>query len=247
MTRPSEPDDPRALVSAMLEQLRGNLVVSCQAPSEDPFSGPEIMSRLAQSVVRAGAVGIRAEGLEDLRAIRAGVSEPLIGLWKDPTGELIITPTLDHALAVAATGVDIVALDGTIRPRPDGRSLAQVIDVIHRQTDCLVMADVSTLDEGVRAEAAGADMIATTLSGYTQYSGDALDPDLELVEALARVLTMPIVAEGRIGTPADARRALECGAWAVVVGTAITSPASIVAAFRSALDGLRPSEGVGRL
>jgi N-acylglucosamine-6-phosphate 2-epimerase len=219
----------------LLERMRGGLVVSCQAPAEDPFSGPEIMSRLADSVVRAGAVGIRAEGLNDLRAIRQRIVDPLIGLWKDPTGELIITPTLKHALAVAATGADILAVDGTARQRPDDLSLAQVIQSVHRQTNCLVMTDVSTFEEGVAAQAAGADTVATTLSGYTRYSQGSEGPDLDLVEELASRLTVPVFAEGRIGTPEDARRALDRGAWAVVVGTAITSPARITSRYCVAL------------
>ncbi len=221
--------------ATLLERMRGGLVVSCQAPAEDPFSGPEIMSRLADSVVRAGAVGIRAEGLNDLSAIRKRIAEPLIGLWKDPTGELIITPTLEHALAVAATGTDVLAVDGTDRQRPDNLSLAAVIQSVHRQTSCLVMADVSTFEEGVAAQAAGADAVATTLSGYTRYSRRSEVPDFELVEALASRLTVPVFAEGRIGTPEDARRALDRGAWAVVVGTAITSPARIASRYCIAL------------
>jgi N-acylglucosamine-6-phosphate 2-epimerase len=200
------------------------------------------MSRIAESVVRAGAVGIRAEGLDDLTAVRKRIAEPLIGLWKDPTGELIITPTLKHALAVAATGADILALDGTGRQRPDGLSLAEVIEAVHRQTVCLVMADVSTFEEGVAAQAAGADAVATTLSGYTQYSRGSEVPDLGLVEALASRLLVPVFAEGRIGTPEDARRALDRGAWAVVVGTAITSPARITSRYCIALQRSGPFE-----
>ncbi len=246
MTPQTTGDGRVSAAAEVLYQLRGGLVVSCQAPATDPFSGPDVMAKLADSVVRAGAIGIRGEGIDDLRAIRRRVSEPLIGLWKDPIGELIITPTLEHALAVAASGADIIALDGTIRRRPDGRSLAEVIDVIHKDTGCLVMADVSTLKEGILAEAAGADMAATTLSGYTNQSPGASAPDLDLVEELVAAISVPVFAEGRIGTPDDARRALERGAWAVVVGTAITSPAHIVSRFCAALEGIRPSERVGR-
>lgn len=218
-----------------LQRMRGGLVVSCQGPADDPFSGPEVMSRMAESVIRAGAVGIRAQGLEDLTAIRERVDEPLIGLWKDPTGELIITPTLKHALAVASTGADIVALDGTSRQRPDGLALADVIEAVHRTTRCLVMADVSTFAEGVAAEAAGADVVATTLSGYTLYSPSSETPDFQLVETLASALIVPVFAEGRIWSPEDARRALDSGAWATVVGTAITSPAAIASRYCRAL------------
>jgi N-acylglucosamine-6-phosphate 2-epimerase len=156
---------------------------------------------------------------------------PIIGLWKDGTDGPYITPTLEHALAVSAAGADIVAIDGTLRPRPDGRLLADVIAAIHTEAGRLVMADVSTIEEGEAAQAAGADLVATTLAGYTPYTRRDDGPDLDLVHDLASRLWIPVVAEGRIGTPDQARQAIERGAWAVVVGTAITDPAAIASLF----------------
>lgn len=219
----------------VLARLRGGLVVSCQAPPEDPLSGPQVMARMAASVTAAGAAGIRAEGPDDLRAVRERVSVPLIGLWKQGPDDVYITPTLDHALAVAATGAEVVAVDGTARPRPDGRSLAETVARIHRDTPCLVMADVATLAEGLAAEVAGADLVGTTLSGYTTGSPAQDGPDLALVAALAGRLRVPVLAEGRIQTPRQARAACDAGAWAVVVGTAITRPQVLAGRFVAGL------------
>ncbi len=222
-------------VPELLARVRGGLLVSCQAPPDDPLSGPDVMARMAASVAAAGAVGIRAEGPDDVRAVRARVDLPLVGLWKDGDAGVYITPTLDHALAVAAAGADVVALDGTARPRPDGRTLAGTVAAVHAATPALVMADVATLAEGVAAEAAGADLVGTTLSGYTGGGPPPPGPDLPLVAALAARLGIPVLAEGRIRTPAEARAALDCGAWAVVVGTAITRPRAVAARFAEAL------------
>lgn len=225
------------VTAGVLTRLRGGLVVSCQAPPDDPLSGPEIMARMAATVVIAGAVGVRAEGLDDLRAVRERVDVPLIGLWKDGTDPVYITPTLDHALAVAKTGAEVIALDGTRRPRPDGRSLAATIAELHRGTGALVMADVADVEDGVAAAAAGADLVGTTLSGYTAGSRGPDGPDLALVAALAARLPVPVLAEGRIGTPREAAAALAAGAWAVVVGTAVTRPQAMARRFVDGLPG----------
>jgi glucokinase len=221
---------------AVLEQLRHRLVVSCQAYPGEPMRDPDTMARVAAAAVAGGAGGIRAQGLDDLRAIRAAVALPLIGLWKDGPGPVLITPTLRHARAVAATGVDIVALDATDRPRPDRSSLARLVDAVH-EAGALVMADVSTYDEGLAAAEAGADLVGTTLSGYTEATAHlkAGGPDLDLVERLAHSLAVPVVAEGRIRTPAEAAEALRRGAHTVVVGTAITHPTTLTEQFAAAL------------
>lgn len=224
------------MTAGVLERLRGGLVVSCQAPEDDPLSGPPVMARMAATVAAAGAAAIRAEGLDDLRAVRDRVALPLIGLWKDGGAEVYITPTLDHALAVAKIGVEVVAVDGTRRPRPDGLDLATVVRTVQREAGVLVMADVATLEDGLAAEAAGADLVGTTLSGYTRDSPAPSGPDLPLVAALAARLRVPVLAEGRIRTPAEARAARDAGAWAVVVGTAITRPQAIASWF---VEGLR--------
>ncbi len=230
-------------MTSPLGAIRGRLVVSCQAYPGEPLRDPEVMRRMAQSAALGGAAGIRAQGLEDIAAIRRDVDLPLIGLWKDGDGDVHITPTLDHALAVARAGAHVVAVDGTSRPRPDGRTLAETIAAVHERTGVPVMADCSTLEEGVAATRAGADLVGTTLAGYTAYTARTSGPDLELVAALVAATDVPVVAEGRVHTPEQARQALAAGAWSVVVGTAITHPSTITgwfaAAVRAAADDTR--------
>jgi N-acylglucosamine-6-phosphate 2-epimerase len=220
---------------AVLRRLRGGLVVSCQAPPGDPLHGPTFMAAMARAAVAGGAVGIRAEGPPDVRAVRQAVDVPVVGLWKQGATGVYITPTVDLARAVAEAGAQIVAIDATGRPRPDGSTMPEVVAGLRRTHHCLVMADVSTVAEGVAAAAAGADLVATTLAGYTPYSRRGPGPDLELVAALAARVEVPVVAEGRIATPQEARAALDAGAWTVVVGGAITRPQLITARFVAAL------------
>ena len=222
------------------DAIRGRLVVSVQAHPGDPLRRPEHMAAMAASVARAPIAGIRAQGVADLRAIRQRVDLPLIGLWKDGEQGVFITPTAAHAAAVARVS-DIVAMDATARPRPDGRLITESFDAVHA-AGRLVMADVSTIDEGVAAAASGADFVSTTLSGYTQYSPQSLEPDLELVAGLTQRIDVPVAAEGRIWTPEQARAALDAGAWTVIVGSAITRPADIATRFAAAV-GLRPAGG----
>jgi N-acylglucosamine-6-phosphate 2-epimerase len=222
---------------AVLQRLRGGLVVSCQAPPGDPLQGPAFMAAMARAAVLGGAAGIRAEGPADVQAVRQAVDVPVIGLWKQGAEGVYITPTVDHARAVAEAGAEIVAIDATGRPRPDGSTVPEVVAGLRRTHRCLVMADVSTLEEGAAAAAAGADLVATTLSGYTPYSRQQPGPDLELVAALAARVEVPVLPAARYAPPGVARPALDAGAWAVVVGGAITRPQLIAARFAAALRG----------
>lgn len=222
----------------MLELLRGGLIVSCQAYPGEPLQDAHAMSLMAQSAVIGGAVGIRAQGLEDIRLIHSSVAVPQIGLWKDGSSDSVfITPSLKHALAVIEAGAEIVAIDGTARRRPDGLTLAETIAAIHQETDALVMADCSDLADGLAAEEAGADLVGTTLAGYVGSGPRPSGPALDLLADLAARLQVPLIAEGRIHTPQQARMALDAGAFAVVVGTAITHPSSITSWFAEALTG----------
>lgn len=221
-------------MNVTLESLRGKLIVSCQAYPGEPMRDPGTMRRIAESVLLGGAAGVRVQGLEDLKAIRAVTDVPLIGLLKDGHDGVFITPTAKHARAVATAGADIVAMDGTRRVRPDQRQLSESIQAVHQQ-GALVLADVSTVDEGVCAAELGADLIGSTLSGYTEYTTKTEGPDLALVEKLAAVVEVPVLAEGRIHTPRQAAAALRQGAFAVVVGTAITHPATITRWFAGAM------------
>lgn len=221
----------------ILERLRGGLVASCQAYGDEPMNDADTMTKVALSVVTGGAIAVRAQGISHLERMRPVLDVPLIGLWKDGADGVFITPTLQHAVAVAKTGSEIVALDGTSRPRPDGLTLAETIRGLRSAHDVLVMADVSTLEEGLAAVEAGADLVGTTLSGYTPYTVKTAGPDLELVERLASQLDVPVVAEGRIHTPEHAAAAMGRGAHCVVVGTAITHPSTITSWFVDAVTG----------
>lgn len=229
-------------IHPLLEQIKGGLIVSCQPDATDPASDPmnhaEIMAALAQSAVLGGAVAIRADTPAHIAAVRAAVQVPIIGIYKHdlPGFAVRITPTVEDALAIAQAGATFVAVDGTARPRPQGIDAPDFIRKVIGATRKPVMADISTLDEGIAAAQAGACAVLTTLSGYTAYSPQQEEPDYGLVALLARAAGVPVIAEGRYSTPAQAARALEKGAWAVTVGSAITRPRTITAQFINALN-----------
>ncbi len=219
-----------------LESLRSQLIVSCQAYPGEPMRDPRTTAQLAASAVIGGAAAVRVQGLADIQHTRAAVEVPVIGLWKDGHDGVFITPTLRHALAVANAGAHVVAIDGTRRPRPDGLSLAATVAGIRARSQALVMADCASFDDAAAAVDAGADLIGTTLAGYAGERPKTHGPDLELLEQIAAAgLGKPLIAEGRIHTPEQARQALDAGAFAVVVGTAITHPATISGWFAAAL------------
>jgi N-acylglucosamine-6-phosphate 2-epimerase len=217
----------------ILQRLRHGLIVSCQARPGSPLRSSHIIAVMAQAAEQAGAAGIRASGPEDIAAIRAAVRLPIIGIYKQdlPGTEVYITPTLAAAREVVAAGADLVALDATGRLRPGGITAVQMIQSCRTELQVPVMADISTLAEGIAAAEAGADLIATTMVGYTAYSQHLSPPNFELIRELVSAVPTPVVVEGHIATPEQARRALELGAYAVVVGAAITQPDWITRRF----------------
>lgn len=226
--------------SAIIESMRGGLIVSCQAYPGEPLRHPETMAQMARACELGGACAIRCQGLSDISAIKGRVEVPVVGLWKEGHEGVYITPTLRHALACAMAGADVVALDATGRPRPDGRTFEETVAALRERSDVLVMADCATIEDVRRGVAAGCDLVSTTLSHGTA----AIDctmadgPDLPLLrQACGEFPGFPVVCEGRVHTPADARAAIEAGAWAVVVGTAITHPTSVTGWFRAAMEG----------
>jgi N-acylglucosamine-6-phosphate 2-epimerase len=226
-----------ALLKKFVKQVNKRLIVSCQALPHEALFGADIMAKMAISAARGGASAIRANTPVDVKAIKNAVDLPVIGLYKEvlPDWDVIITPTLKHALAIAEAGADIVAIDATNRPHPEG-NVANMVAAIHEKTNCLVMADISTLEEGLAAEKAGFDMVSTTLSGYTPYSLQQEGPDLELVKALSeRITSIPVIGEGRFYSPEQVKKALEFGATAVVVGGAITRPKEITERYVKAI------------
>lgn len=213
--------------------MRGGLVVSVQAPPGSPLASPETMSAIARAAELGGAAGIRAEGPADVRAIKDAVTVPVIGLLKRdvPGSPVRITPSLEDARLVATAGADVVAVDATLRPRPGEMATRDLVAALADELEPQLLADVDSLEAAVAARAAGADAVATTLSGYTRDGPAPEKPDLELVGRLAGELDCPVLAEGRYSTPDDVRAALAAGAFAVVVGTAITDPLALTRRF----------------
>jgi N-acylglucosamine-6-phosphate 2-epimerase len=207
-----------------VNRLRGGLIVSCQAPAGHPLRDPEVIARLAECAALGGAAGLRVNSAEDIAAVRRRTDLPVIGLHKVRHGHRdVITPTLELAAGLAEAGADLIAVDLT--PESPGPGL-KLIEQVH-ELGVPVMADVSTLDEGLAAWGAGADLVGTTLSGYTaRQLPTPYDPDLHLVGALAS-RGVRVIAEGRYRTEHEVRQAFAAGAWAVVVGGAITDPVSI--------------------
>ena len=214
----------------ILERIKGKLIVSCQALPDEPLHSSYIMSRMAYAAYEGGASGIRANSVEDIREIRRTVSLPMIGIIKAVYEgcDVYITPTIKEVQALVETGVEIIAMDATDRPRPGGIGLEEAFQEIRRQyPEQLFMADCSTVEEGMRAARLGFDLIGTTMSGYTSYTKGIKLPNYEMMERLAKESGKPVIAEGGIWSPEQLRRALDTGVWAAVVGSAITRPREI--------------------
>ena len=224
----------------VIEAIKGKLIVSVQAYPGEPLRHPETMAQMARACELGGAAAIRCQGLSDIAAIKGRVDIPVIGLWKEGHEGVYITPTLRHALACVNAGCDVVAIDATDRPRPDGRTFAQTVSDLRAQAETLVMADCMTIDDIRNAVACGCDLVSTTLSHNKPAIQTTLEegPDVALLQqATSEFPDVPIICEGHVHTPADAKAAIDAGAWAVVVGTAITHPTSLTSWFTAAIDG----------
>ena len=220
----------------IIEGLRGKLIVSVQAYPGEPMRNPETMAQIARAAEIGGAAAIRCQGLSDIAAIKGLVEVPVIGLWKEGHEGVYITPSLRHAKACRMAGADIVAIDATSRPRLDGLSFAETTAAMHAE-GALVMADCGSYEDAKNAYDAGADILSTTLAGYTGDRPLTEGPDLELLaEVVAAFPDRPVICEGRVHTPADAAAALDAGAFAVIVGTAITHPTRITTWFTKAIE-----------
>jgi N-acylglucosamine-6-phosphate 2-epimerase len=210
----------------------GKLIVSCQARADNPLHGPLYMGAMALAARDGGAGAIRANGPDDIAAVKAA-GLPVIGIHKQFSDDypVYITPNFEAAEAILAAGADVVGLDCTNRPR-NGQSPDILIRRIRDELKAEVFADVSTLEEGLAAADNGATYIATTLSGYTEATQPRpSEPDLKLIEELVSHLSIPVIAEGRYNTPEHVRQAFDAGAYAVVVGTMITNPREITRRF----------------
>lgn len=222
----------------ILAQMRGGLVVSCQPVDDGPMDRPEIVAAMAAAAVAGGAVAIRIEGIANLRAARTAVSVPIIGIVKrDLEGSPVrITPFLEDVRDLIGAGADIVAYDATDRPRP---TPAATLRAAIKDGGALAMADCSCLRDGQRAAEGGADILGTTLSGYTEETATgSTDPDFDLIRAF-RTFGGFTMAEGRMNTPDLVALAIVVGADAVTVGTALTRLEVMTGWFRDAATNAR--------
>lgn len=220
----------------LLKLVQGKLIVSCQALPEEPLHSPFIMGRMARAAKEGGAAAIRAQGVDDIAEIKKVTGLPVIGIIKKTyaDSEVFITATKREVEALLAARCEMIALDATKRARPGGESLGELIGMI-RAGGALAMADISNDEEAFEAERLGADCVSTTLSGYTSYSPKLDGPDFGLIRRLAGKLSVPVLAEGRINTPDDLKKAYESGAYSAIVGSAITRPQLITAKFAAVL------------
>lgn len=224
------------------KRLKGGLIVSCQALESEPLHSSFIMGRMALAAKEGGAAGIRANTPRDIEEIKKTVDLPVIGLLKEeyPDSEVYITPTMKEIDALLSVKPDIIALDATNRTRPCGTKLEELVAAIKmKYPDQLLMADCSCFEDGVRAERLGFHFIGTTLSGYTAATKNRTLPDFPLIRQLVQELKVPVIAEGGIWTPEDLRQAMESGAFAAVIGTAITRPREITGRFVKAISSLK--------
>ena len=227
-------------MKTVLDNLKGKLIVSCQALDNEPLHSPFIMSRMAVAAEEGGAEGIRANSVADIAAIKQLVSLPVIGIIKrdDPDSEVFITATMKEVDELMSVGPELIALDATARPRPGGQRLdALVAEIRAKYPSVLLMADISTAEEALTAQSLGFDCVGTTLYGYTaETEGHALpENDCGFLRDVLAAVNIPVVAEGNVETPTLAARCLELGAHTVVVGGAITRPQQITARFAAAI------------
>ncbi|QRG79986.1 N-acetylmannosamine-6-phosphate 2-epimerase [Citrobacter sp. R56] len=227
-------------MKTVLDNLKGKLVVSCQALEHEPLHSPFIMSRMALAAAQGGAVAIRANSVVDIAAIKQQVSLPVIGIIKRdyPDSEVFITATMKEVDELMSVGPEIIALDATARPRPQGQTLeALVAQIRSRYPAVLLMADIASVEEAVTAQALGFDCVGTTLYGYTaETAGHRLpENDCNFLRDVLAAVTVPVVAEGNVETPELAARCLALGAHTVVVGGAITRPQQITERFIAAI------------
>ena len=224
-----------------IKNLKGKLIVSCQALEHEPLHSDFIMGRMALAAKMGGARGIRANTVVDIKEIQKQVDLPIIGIIKKDydDSEVYITPTMDEVDALVEAGVDIIALDATNRLRPNKKSLKEFFgEVRAKYPDKLFMADCSTEEEAIFADELGFDFIGTTMVGYTKESEGLRieENDFEILRNILAKVKHKVIAEGNINTPEKCRRVIELGAFSVVVGSIITRPQLITKEFSKALE-----------
>lgn len=225
----------------LFDKIKGKIIVSCQAVPGEPLYVEEksIMYLMARAAKRAGSPAIRTSSIRDVIAIKEETGLPVIGLVKIQYEgfESYITPTMKEVDDLVTAGSDVIALDCTNQKRGDGKTISEfVTEVRSKYPEAILMADISTFEEGVNAWKLGVDMVGTTMSGYTAYSPKLSCPDYELVKRLVETVDIPVIGEGRVHSPQQAVEMLDAGAFAVVVGGAITRPLEIAARFIEAVE-----------
>lgn len=222
--------------SELHRKLEGKLIASCQATEGDPFRDSSLIATFAKAAVMGGAAAIRADSPGDIRAIRRELTVPILGLRKKKhtDGRMLITPTFEDAKALVDAGADIVALDCTARGQLTGA--IERLRRIRSELKVPVAADIATVDEGCAAAAAGADFVLSTMRGYTQETSSVTGFEPGFIRELTGSIDKPVIAEGQIHAPEQARAAIDAGAFAVVVGTAISRPRNITGWFAKAVE-----------
>lgn len=222
-------------MNSILSHLKRKVIISSQAMPGEPFYDEICMKAMMQSIINGGAEVLRVAGARDVKMAKdlgvtvIGLTKPdkLPNNWKSI---VYITPTLTEVEDLINAGADIIAFDGTLRERPNC-TLEDIINKIH-QAGKIAMADISTIDEGLACDKLGADIISTTLAGYTDESGEPTEgPDFDLLTNLINLTKKPVILEGRIWNPEEVKKAFEIGAFAVVIGSAVTRPQLITKRF----------------
>lgn len=214
--------------------LKEGLIVSCQALKEEPLYGGNTMLKMARAAILGGAVGIRANSVHDIKMIKKGVNVPVIGLIKCvyPDSEVYITPTIKEVKSLLKTSCDVIALDATNRFRHNGEKLEDLVRFIRQNSNKEIMADISTLEDGLRAEEMGFDYLSSTLCGYTSETKHIKIPDIEFLKELKNKITKSkVIAEGGIGDHIAMNDVVKLGYKTIIIGTAITRPREITASY----------------
>lgn len=224
----------------ILVKIKNKVIVSVQAQDNEPLNKPEHLLAISQSVINGGAAGLRLCGIKNIKHIKKYVSVPIIGLTKsEPTPinwleKVYISASMKDIEELIKVDIDFIAIDGTNRSRADKSTLKDQINLIKKEGK-VVIADISTFEEGLNVLDLGADIISTTLSGYTKETRYKVNegPDFDLLSELTEEIENPVIMEGRIWDPRDVKQAFELGAHAVIIGTAITRPHLITKKFVS--------------
>lgn len=223
----------------IFNQIKGKLIVSCQALEDEPLYSSFIMGKMALAATQAGAGGIRANTISDIKEIKKNTNLPIIGIIKRNYGNcnVYITPTIDEVDELVEEVVDIIAIDSTRRQRPDNVELKCFVkNIKEKYPNQIVMGDISNVDEAVYSEKIGIDIVSTTLCGYTDYTKG--DNPLNTLQEVLKAVKIPVIAEGNLDTPEKAKKSIQMGALAVVVGGAITRPKQIAEKFIKAIESI---------